>query len=83
MITELQPRVIVLQLTDALFAQLRPFMAGLDITASAHGGEAYQKDEQYQRRLSMSSKAYQMLTERVGGTLDYEVRWQPNEYEPD
>jgi len=31
----------------------------------------------------MSSKAYQMLTERVGGTLDYEVRWQPNEYEPD
>jgi len=39
MITELQPRVIVLQLTDALFAQLRPFMAGLDITASAHGGK--------------------------------------------
>lgn len=24
-----------------------------------------------------------MLAERVGGALDYEVRWQPNEYEPD
>lgn len=31
----------------------------------------------------MSSKVYEMLAERVGGALDYEVRWQPNEYEPD
>ena len=34
MITETQPRVIVLQLTDELFAQLQPFLAGLDITAT-------------------------------------------------
>ena len=32
MIAELQPRVIVLHLTDALFAHLQPFLAGLDIT---------------------------------------------------
>jgi len=83
MITETQTRVIVLQLTDELIAQLRPFMAGLDITATAHGEGAYQKVEHHQQRLSMSSEVYEMLAERVGGALDYEVRWQPNEYEPD
>ena len=36
MITETQTRIIVLQVTDALFAQLQPFMVGLDITATAH-----------------------------------------------
>ena len=36
MITETQPHVIVLQLTDALLAQLQPFMSGLDITATSH-----------------------------------------------
>ena len=38
MTTELQARVIVLQLTDALLTQLRPFMAGLDTTANADSG---------------------------------------------
>lgn len=37
MITETQPHLVVLHLTDALLTQLQPFMAGLDITASAHG----------------------------------------------
>jgi hypothetical protein len=83
MITETQPRVIVLQLTDALLTQLQPFMAGLDITATAHGAGANQKVEQDQQRLSMRSEVYELLAERVGGALDYEVRWQPNEYEPD
>ena len=31
----------------------------------------------------MRAEAYEALTERVGSTLDYDVRWQPNEYEPD
>ena len=83
MITETQTRIIVLQLTDELFAQLQPFLAGLDITATAHGAGAYQKVAQDQQRLSMRSEVYEMLVERVGGALDYEIRWQPNEYEPD
>jgi hypothetical protein len=83
MIAETQTRVIVLQLTDALLAQLRPFMAGLDITATAHGEGAYQKVAHHQQRLSMRSEVYEMLAERVGDALDYEVRWQPNEYAPD
>jgi hypothetical protein len=77
MITETQPCVIVLQLTDDLLARLQPFMAGLDITATAH------KIEQYTQRLIMRGEVYEALAERVGGTLDYDVRWQPNEYEPD
>jgi hypothetical protein len=81
MITETQPCMIVLQLTDALLTQLQPFMAGLQITATAHG--ANQKIQQNQQRLSMRSEVYRLLAERVGGALDYEVRWQPNEYEPD
>ncbi|MDQ2995687.1 MAG: hypothetical protein M3R61_01335, partial [Chloroflexota bacterium] len=83
MITETQPCVIVLQLTDALLAQLRPFMVGLDITTIALGEGAYQKVEHHQQRLSMSSEVYAILTERVGSALDYDVRWQPNEYESD
>ena len=42
MITE-QTRIIVLQLTDELLAQLRPFMQGLDITATPHSESAYQE----------------------------------------
>jgi hypothetical protein len=83
MITETQPRIIVLQLTDELLAQLQPFMTGLDITATAHGAGANQKVEQHQQRLSMRSEVYEILAQRVGSALDYEVRWQPNEYEPD
>jgi hypothetical protein len=82
MITE-QTHVIVLQLTDALLAQLQPFMAGLDITATAHRAGASQKVEQHQQRLTMRSEVYEVLAARVGGTLDYDVRWLPNEYEPD
>lgn len=83
MITETQPRVIVLQLTDELLTQLQPFMAGLDIIATAPGSGADQQVEQHQQRLTMRSEIYELLAERVGDTLDYEVRWQPNEYEPD
>jgi hypothetical protein len=31
----------------------------------------------------MRGEIYDALIERVGGALDYDVRWQPNEYEPD
>ena len=74
MITE-QARVIVLQLTDELLTQLQPFLAGLDITACTA--------EHTTQRLTMRGAVYELLAERVGGALDYEVRWQPNEYEPD
>jgi hypothetical protein len=77
MITETQTRIIVLQLPDELIAQLQPFMAGLDIIATAD------KVEQYTQRLTMRGEVYAALAERVGTALDYDVRWQPNEYEPD
>ena len=75
MITETQACVIVLQLTDELAEQLQPFMAGLDITACTA--------EHTTQRLTMRSEVYELLAERVGSALDYDVRWQPNEYEPD
>ena len=31
----------------------------------------------------MHGEVYEMLAERVESALDYDVRWQPNEYEPD
>jgi hypothetical protein len=31
----------------------------------------------------MRGEVYAVLAERVGGALDYVIRWQPNEYEPD
>ena len=77
MITETQTRIIVLQVTDALFAQLQPFMTGLDITTTALGVE------RSTQRLTMHGEVYDALAERVGSALDYDVRWQPNEYEPD
>ena len=58
MITETQTRVIVLQLSDELLAQLQPFLAGLDIATTAHGEGAYQKVEQHQQRLTMRSEVY-------------------------
>lgn len=33
--------------------------------------------------LTMRGEVYAVLVERVGSALDYDVRWQPNEYEPD
>jgi hypothetical protein len=93
MITELQTRVVVLQLTDELLTQLRPYMEGLDITLTLHSEWAnvevyehgqfafYTKVEQHRQRLTMSGEVYDALVERVNGGLDYDVRWQPNEYE--
>jgi hypothetical protein len=70
MITETQPCIIVLQLTAEITEQLQPFMAGLDITTAT-------------QRLTMRVEVYEALVERVGDALDYDVRWQPNEYESD
>ena len=70
MITETQTAIIVLQLTDELARQLQPFLAGLDIAVAA-------------QRLTMRADVYEALVERVGSALDYDVCWQPNEYEPD
>jgi hypothetical protein len=70
MITETQPCIIVLQLSDELHAQLQPFLGGLDIATTA-------------QCLVMRAEVYEALLERVGNALDYDVRWQPNEYEPD
>jgi len=72
MITETPTRIIVLQLTNELVKQLQPFLAGLDFTACTA--------EHTTQRLTMRSEVYELLAERVGGALDYEVRWQPNEY---
>jgi hypothetical protein len=91
MITE-QTRIIILQLTDELLAQLQPFMAGLDITTPhrewayqevyEHGQfVGYEKVEQHRQRLTMSGEVYRALVAKVNDALDYEVRWQPNEYE--
>jgi hypothetical protein len=68
MITETQTRIIVLQLTDELTEQLQPFLAGLGVTITS-------------LQLTMRVEVYVSLTERVGSTLDYEVRWQPNKYD--
>lgn len=75
MTAETQPRMIVLQLTDKLLAQLQPFLAGLDITACTV--------EHTAQRLTIRAEVYEALAERVGDALDYDVRWQPNEYEPE
>jgi len=95
MITEQATRVIVLQLTDELLTQLQPFMAELDITTTPHREWVYQEVyaqghfagyepvEQRRQQLTMRGEVYDALTERVNGALDYDVRWQPNEYEPD
>jgi hypothetical protein len=82
MITETQTAIIVLQLSDGQLAQLHPFMAGLGISVTPHAARGGQ-DEQRHLRLTMRAEVYAALVERVGSTLDYDVRWQPNEYEPD
>ena len=93
MTTELETRVIVLQLTDEMLEKLRPFMEGLDITLTLHSEWAYQevyahgqfvgyeKAEHRRQRLTMRGEVYDALIARVNGALDYDVRWQPNEYE--
>ena len=82
MITETQPTIIVLQLSDELLAQLHPFMAGLGINVSPHAACCGQAEEQH-LRLTIRAEVYEALVERVGSALDYDIRWQPNEYEPD
>jgi hypothetical protein len=79
MITEAQITIIVLHVPDELLAQLHPFMAGLQISVTPHSGQA----EQHHLRLTMRAEVYAALAEREGSALDYDVRWQPNEYEPD
>ena len=79
MITETQTCIIVLQLTDELLAHLHPFMAGLGIHVTPHST----RGEQHELRLAMRAEVYEALIERVGSALDYDVRWQPNEYESD
>ena len=95
MTTETQTRVIVLQLTDEILEQLRPYMEGLDITLTLHSEWAYQeiyldgqfafyeKVEHRRQRLTMRGEVYDALIAKVNGALDYDRRWQPNEYEPD
>ena len=95
MITETQPRIIVLQITDELLARLHPYMAGLGISLTpqsawaehevdSHGQSAGQtRGVRHYLQLTMRAEFYQALVERVGDALDYDVRWQPNEYEPD
>jgi hypothetical protein len=82
MITETQTAIIVLQLTDELAEQLQPYMAGLGISVSPHTASNGQA-EQHHLRLTMRAEVYEVLAGRVGSALDYDVRWQPNEYEPD
>ena len=82
MITETQTTIIVLQLTDEQLAQLHPSMAGLGISVSPNAACCGQA-EQHHLRLTMRAEIYEALVERVGDALDYDVRWQPNEYEPD
>jgi hypothetical protein len=95
MITEPQPHMIVLQLTNALLAQLRPFMTDLAISATPHSHLDDQEIsaqshvacdasvEQGTQQLTMRGEVYDALVARVGDALDYDVRWQPNEHEPD
>ena len=93
MTIETQTRVIVLQLSDEMLAQLRPYMEGLDITLTLHSEWPYQevyqrgqfigyeKVEQYKQRLTMRGEVYDAIIAKVNGALDYDRRWQPNEYE--
>ena len=70
-------------------------MEGLDITLTLHSEWAnvevyeygqfagYAKAEHATQHLALRGEVYAVLAERVGGALDYDVRWQPNEYEPE
>jgi hypothetical protein len=90
MITEPQPHMIVLQLTDTLLTQLQPYLEELDITTipqgeSADGAQVAcdARIGQLTQQLIMCGEIYAALVARVGSALDYDIRWQPNEYEPD
>jgi len=79
MITEKQTSTIVIHITDELAERLHPSMAGLGIHVRPHRT----RGEQHELRLTMRTEVYEALVERVGSALDYDVRSQPNEYEPD
>src|SRR4051812_48602852 len=90
MITETQPHMIVLQLTDTLLAQLQPYLEELDITTIPQSESADRAQVacdasigQHTQQLTMHGEVYAALVARVGSALDYDIRWQPNEYEPD
>ena len=95
MITETQPHMIVLQLTDTLLAQLQPYLEELDTTTTPHIEPADRAISTYShvacdasigqhtQQLTMHGEVYAALVTRVGSALDYDIRWQPNEYEPD
>ncbi len=70
MITETQTRVIVLQLTDEQLAQLQPFMAGLDIIATAHNVE------HASQRLTMRGDHRPNFTQILADGVDFERRTQ-------
>src|SRR3954471_20542033 len=73
MITEPQPHMIVLQLTEALYAQLQPYLEGLDITIAPHSHLADQESsahshvacyasvEQGTQQLTMRGEVYAAL----------------------
>jgi hypothetical protein len=95
MITEPQPHMVVLLLTDTLLAQIQPYLEELDITTlpqsesadraiSTHShGACDASIGQHTQQLTMHGEVYAALVTRVGSALDYDIRWQPNEYEPD
>jgi hypothetical protein len=86
---------VMLQLDEQLLAQLRPYLEGLEITIAPHSEWGYQavyeqgqfagyaRVERPKQRLTMRRDIYDTLITRVNDALDYDVRWQPNEYEPD
>ena len=86
---------VMLQLDEQLLAQLRPYLEGLEITIAPHSEWGYQvvyehgqfagyaRVAQSKQRLTMRREIYDTLIARVNGALDYDVRWRPNEYEPD
>jgi hypothetical protein len=79
MIAEQESCVVVLHLTDALLTQLHPFIVGLTIASTVqHAGSASPTQQ-----LTMPGVVYDALLERVGEALDEDVRWRPNEYEPE
>lgn len=59
MTTATQTDRIVLQLTDALFVQTHPFMAGLDIAVTPHSA-------QRQLCLALPAASAAALVERIG-----------------
>jgi hypothetical protein len=61
-----------------------PYSEWADQEVYEHGHFAgYEKVEQRRQVLTVRGEVYKALIARVNGALDYDVRWQPNEYEPD